>query len=139
MQYREVSTEKEVVARMEHGEDWRSELETLAYEIDAHAAWFIAMGAVEDAEILYYDQDELEYKAVSFDEPLEVAACIGNVSLLDDELFAHTHAVLSRRSGQALAGHLDRASVFAGEVYMRAFEQDLKRTHDTPTDLDLWL
>ncbi|MEE6210655.1 PPC domain-containing DNA-binding protein [Salarchaeum sp. III] len=139
MDYREVTTNREFLARMEHGADWREEIEGLARDEGVEAGWFVAMGAVQDAELWYYDQDEFEYTSARFDEPLEVAACVGNVSLLDGDVFAHTHAVLSRKSGQALAGHLDRATVFAGEVSLREFETPLEREHDDVTDLDLWL
>ena len=139
MNYREVSGDREFVARLGHGEDWRAEIESLAADEDVDAAWFVAMGAVQDATVWFYDQSELEYREVAFDEPLEVAACVGNVSWLDGDRFAHTHAVLSRASGQTLAGHLDSATVFAGELYMRTFEDELQREHDEPTDLDLWL
>ncbi|WP_135853286.1 PPC domain-containing DNA-binding protein [Halorussus salinus] len=139
MNYREVSGDREFVARLGHDEEWRSEIESLAADEDVDAAWFVAMGAVQDATVWFYDQSELEYREVEFDEPLEVAACVGNVSWLDGERFAHTHAVLSRKSGQTLAGHLDSATVFAGELYMRTFEEELEREPDEPTDLDLWL
>jgi len=139
MDYRELSPDREFLARLETGADWREEIESLAVAEDVDAAWFNAMGAVQDAVVWFYDQQEGEYEAVEFDEPLEMAACVGNVSMLDGERFAHTHAILSRPSGQALAGHLDAATVFAGEVYMRTFEEPLERTHDEETDLDLWL
>ena len=139
MDYREVSGDREFVARLGHGEDWRAEIESLADEAGIDAAWFVAMGAVADATVWFYDQTELEYREVEFDEPLEVASCVGNVSWLGGERFAHTHAVLSRRSGQTLAGHLDSATVFAGELYVRSFEDELTREHDESTDLDLWL
>ncbi|MCL9816105.1 PPC domain-containing DNA-binding protein [Natronocalculus amylovorans] len=139
MNYREVTTSREFLARLETGADWREEIESLARAEEIEAGWFNAMGAVQDAEVWFYDQDDKEYQSVTFDEPLEVAACVGNISLLDDEVFAHTHAVLSRRSGQALAGHLNAGTVFAGEVYMREFDRSLERSHDSVTDLDLWL
>ncbi len=139
MNYREVSGDREFVARLGHGEDWRAEIESLAEEEPIDAAWFVAMGAVQDATVWFYDQSEMEYREVEFDEPLEVAACVGNVSWLDGDRFAHTHAVLSRRSGQTLAGHLDSATVFAGELYVRSFDDELTREHDESTDLDLWL
>ncbi|XVH32757.1 PPC domain-containing DNA-binding protein [Haloferacaceae archaeon DSL9] len=139
MNYREVTVSGEYMARLETGADWREEIETLAREVDAEAGWFNAMGAVQDAEVWFYDQDDKEYRSVSFDEPLEVAACVGNIALLEGDVFAHTHAVLSRRSGQSLAGHLNAGTVFAGEVYLRAFEEPLVREHDEATDLDLWL
>ena len=129
----------EYLASLDNGADWREEIEALADRVEADAAWFTAMGAVEDAEVWYYDQTDKEYRSVEFDEPLEVAACVGNVALLDGDRFAHTHAVLSRRSGQAVAGHLNGGTVFAGEVYLRAFETPLERERDEVTDLDLWL
>ena len=139
MYHREVEPTAEYVARFETGADWRGEIEDLARAEGVEAGWFTALGAVQDAEVWFYDQKDTEYRSVTFDEPLEVAACVGNVSLLDDDVFAHTHAVLSRPSGQAVAGHLDAATVWAGECHLRAFAEPLERTHDPVTDLDLWL
>ena len=139
MDVREVTTSREFLGRLEHGADWREEIEEFAARKAVDAAWFVAMGAVQDAELWYYDQSDTEYRSVTFDEPLEVASCVGNVAYLDGERFAHTHAVLSRRSGQSLAGHLNAGTVFAGEVYLRAFDEPLEREHDDVTDLDLWL
>ncbi len=139
MNYREVETEAEYVARLETGAEWRSEIEGLAAEVEADAAWFTALGAVSDAEVWFYDQDDYEYYPVTVDEPLEVASCVGNVSWLEGERFAHTHVVLSGPDGEAVAGHLNEATVFAGEVHMRVFGGELERAHDETTDLDLWL
>ncbi|MFA9416084.1 PPC domain-containing DNA-binding protein [Natrinema sp. HArc-T2] len=139
MNYRAVETTDEYVARLETGADWRAEIESLADAVDADAAWFTALGAVQDAELCFYDQDECEYEPIEFDEPLEVASCVGNVSILDGDRFAHTHIVLSGPDGNAVAGHLNEATVWAGEVHMRVFEESLERNHDETTDLDLWL
>jgi predicted DNA-binding protein with PD1-like motif len=138
MHYREVDSTSEFVCRLDHGADWRAEIEGLADDEELDAAFFYGLGAVQDAEIWFYDQDRKEYDPVTFDEPLEMAACMGNVSWLDGERFAHTHAVLSRPDGEAVAGHLNSATVFAGEVYVRGFDTHLERGHDEPTDLDLW-
>ncbi|MGQ4556559.1 PCC domain-containing protein [Halobellus sp. GM3] len=139
MHYREVDASREFLLRLETGADWRTEIEEFADLEGIDAAWFQGMGAVQDAEVWFYDQDDKAYQSVTFDEPLEVAACVGNVADLDGERFAHTHAVLSRPSGQTLAGHLNAATVFAGEVYLRVFEGPLERERHEPTDLDLWL
>jgi predicted DNA-binding protein with PD1-like motif len=156
MDYRSVETAGEFVCRLDHGADWRAEIESLADEEGIDAAFFYGLGAVEDAEVWFYDQERQEYDSMVFAEPLEVAACVGNISWLDvseprsdgssgeqresdgGERFAHTHAVLSRPDGEAIAGHLDSATVWAGELYVRAFDTTLERAHDEPTDLDLW-
>jgi len=138
MDYRSVETAQEFVCRLDHGADWRAEIESLADEEAIDAAFFYGLGAVEDAEVWFYDQDRQEYDSMVFAEPLEVAACVGNISWLEGDRFAHTHAVLSRPDGEAIAGHLNSATVWAGELYVKSFDTELERAHDEPTDLDLW-
>ncbi len=139
MEHRAVETTAEYLGRFETGRDWRTQLEELAAAADAEAAWFTAMGAVQDAELWYYDQEEKEYTPITVETPHEVAACVGNVSWLDGDRFAHTHAVLSGPDGGTIAGHLESGTTFAGEVHMRVFDTELVRSYDEPTELDLWL
>jgi len=138
MDYRSVETAEEFVCRLDHGADWRAEIESLADDEDIDAGFFYGLGAVEDAEVWFYDQERQKYDSMVFAEPLEVAACVGNLSWLEGERFAHTHAVLSRPDGEAIAGHLNSATVWAGEVYVKSFDTTVERQHDEPTDLDLW-
>jgi predicted DNA-binding protein with PD1-like motif len=138
MDYQEVEGGREFVARLEHGSDWRAQIEDFAEAEGIDAAFFFGLGAVEDAVLSFYDQDAHEYEAIEFDEPLEVAPVVGNISWLDGERFAHTHMTLSREDGSTVAGHLDSATTFAGELYVRSFDAHLEREHDDITDLDLW-
>jgi predicted DNA-binding protein with PD1-like motif len=153
MDYRRVEDGREYVARLEHGRDWRGQIEAFAETEAIDAAFFFGLGAVQDATLSFYDQDDQVYESVSFAEPFEVTAAVGNVSHLESEgrsrsegltesdggeRFAHTHVTLTREDGSAIGGHLDEATTFAGELYVRAFEDRLDRTHDETTDLDLW-
>jgi hypothetical protein len=138
MDYREVEGAREYVARLDHGAGWRSQIEQFADEEGIDAAFFIGLGAVQDATLLFYDQDDQEYYDVEFDEPFEVVPAVGNISWLYDERFAHTHMTLSREDGSVVAGHLDEATTFAGELYVRELDTELDREHDETTDLDLW-
>ncbi|MEF8813233.1 MAG: PPC domain-containing DNA-binding protein [Halovenus sp.] len=138
MDYQEVESAREYVARLEHGRDWRGQIEAFADEEGIDAAFFIGLGAVQDAELAFYDQDEQVYESIVFDEPLEVVPAVGNISWLGDERFAHTHVALSRDDGSVVAGHLDAATTFAGELYVREFATTLERERDPVTDLDLW-
>jgi predicted DNA-binding protein with PD1-like motif len=139
MRTREITTTDEYLVRLEHGGDWRAQIEEFAVDNEVEAGWFHGMGAVFDADLLYYDFDDKEYRSHEFDGGLEVSACVGNVSDLDGEPFAHTHVVLGLEDGSTVSGHLDAAEVFAGEVYLRAFEEPLVREFDGTTGLDLWL
>jgi len=138
MEYARVEGDREYVARLEHGRDWREQLEVFAAEEAIDAAVFFGLGAVEDAELYFYDQSEGVYESLRFEEPFEVTPAVGNISVLDGEHFAHTHVTLAREDGTVVAGHLEAATTFAGELYVRAFETSLEREHDPVTDLDLW-
>ena len=138
MDYQRVEGGREYVARLEHGGDWRGQIESFAEAEGIDAAFFISLGAVSDATVHFYDQDDKEYYPVEFDEPLEVTTAIGNISHLDGDRFAHTHVTLSRPDGSMVGGHLDSATVFAGELYVRELDTHLEREHDEVTDLDLW-
>jgi predicted DNA-binding protein with PD1-like motif len=138
MDYLEVDGAREYVARLDHGVGWREQIEAFADEEGIDAAFFVGLGAVQDATLFFYDQDDQEYYDVEFDEPFEVVPAIGNISWLSDERFAHTHMTLSREDGSVVAGHLDEATTFAGELYVREFDAKLEREHDETTDLDLW-
>jgi len=153
MDYRRVEGGREYVARLDHGRDWRGQIEAFAEGEDIDAAYFVGLGAVQDATLLFYDQDARAYESVAFDEPFEVTAAVGNVSHLKSdgtspsdgrtesgggERFAHTHVTLTREDGSAIGGHLDAATTFAGELYVREFDAHLERAHDETTDLDLW-
>ena len=137
MEYQRVDGDREYVARLEHGGDWRGQIEAFAAEEGIDAAFFFGLGAVSDATVLFYDQNETEYAPVEFDEHLEVTSAIGNISHLDGR-FAHTHVTLSRPDGSMIGGHLDSATVFAGELYIKEFDARLERERDEITDLDLW-
>lgn len=139
MHHREVTSTDEYVLRFDGGEDWRGGIEGFAREHDIEAGVFYGLGAVEDAELWYYHQGRGAYESTTLDEHLEVSACVGNVSVLDGDAFAHTHVVLGRPGGETLSGHLNAGRVFAGELYLRAFEEPLVREHHASTDLDLFL
>ena len=153
MDYQRVEGGREYLARLEHGRDWRGQIEAFADAEGIDAAVFFGLGAVQDATLYFYDQEEQEYYPDEFDEPFEVTAAVGNVSHLGGEgrgssgdrsetdggeRFAHTHVTLSRADGSAVGGHLESATTFAGELYVREFDAHLERAHDPVTDLELW-
>lgn len=139
MDAREVTGEREFAVRFDHGEEWIAETESFATAADVESGWFSATGAVVDAEIAYYDQDDFAYETVTYDEPLEVAVCTGTIALDDDgDVAVDAHAVLSRPSGQTVSGALVRATVFDAELYCRTFEDALTRERDTASGRELW-
>jgi predicted DNA-binding protein with PD1-like motif len=104
------------------------------------AAWVTFLGAVKRASLRYYDQERKAYVDFSIDEPLEVVAGVGNVSVLDGEPFLHIHAALADESGAGRGGHVNSGTiVFALEVSIQVLDGEAPvRLPDDCTGLTLW-
>ncbi|MFB6266570.1 MAG: PPC domain-containing DNA-binding protein [Halodesulfurarchaeum sp.] len=138
MEFQEVSVGRTVLGTLEHGTEWGAELVALAEAAGVESGWYWGRGAVEDAALDIYDQDEFAFESVAFPEPLQVPVAVGTVSMEDGEPTVETSAVLARPSGQALAGVLERATVFSGEVLLQAFEEPVEREPGEATGAPTW-
>ena len=58
-----------------------------------------------------------QYSTVSYDGPLEVLSCVGNVSLNEDEPSIHAHIAMADKEGKAYGDHL-----MAGCIVSATFE-----------------
>ena len=74
-------------------------------------AHFSALGAFREAELAWFDCEAREYVPIRVDEQVEVASLVGNVAVFDEAIRIHAHAVLGRRDGSTLAGHVVRGRV----------------------------
>ncbi|MFB6070551.1 MAG: PPC domain-containing DNA-binding protein [Halanaeroarchaeum sp.] len=138
MDSREVSGDRDFLLTLAHGEEWREAVATFAADHDVQAGWFLGTGAVQDAELRYYDQDAFEFETVRYEERLAVPVCLGSIAVGEDGPIVDAHVVLARESGQSIAGALDRATAFFGELSVRTFEEPLERHRDPSTDRATW-
>jgi hypothetical protein len=136
---REFELGRSLLARLEHGEEIIGQITSIIREEDIRAGHLSAIGALEEAEIGCYNQQTHKYQGIKINEPVEIASCSGNISLLEGRPFAHVHAVLSGMEGKVLAGHLTSGRIFAAELYIQELGgQELIRSEDPVTGLNLW-
>src|SRR5690242_18096386 len=76
------------------------------------AAQITAIGALRSGKLAYFDWESKTYQPIPVREQVEVASLVGDVAIGPDQRPSlHVHAVLGRRDGSALAGHLLEAHV----------------------------
>ena len=139
MGFSEFEPGKFLIIRPDHDADLIEYITEVAKEEGVEAGAFTAMGALKEAKLAFYNQESHEYQEMKIDDRCEIASCTGNISILDGEPFAHTHAVLADEEGNTVGGHLEEGKVFASEVHLQVLEgPELERTHDEITDLSLW-
>ncbi len=75
-------------------------------------AQITAIGALSGAKLAYFDWETKKYQPIAVNEQVEVASLVGDIAIgPDGKPSVHAHAVLGRRDGSALAGHLEEANV----------------------------
>lgn len=134
-----VNAERRFLIRVKHDSDIIDFLTEFAKKNEITAATFTAIGALKSAKLGFYDQEKHAYLEESFSVPQEIASCIGNISLKENQPFTHAHAVLSDQDGNTHGGHLLEGRVFAAEVSLTELTgARLERKNDVVTGLSLW-
>jgi len=85
------------------------------------------------------DPHTKQYIDKTFQEQMEIACLIGNISKKEGKPYLHLHITLGRSDYSALAGHLLEATLSgAGEFVIEAFEGSLERYYNTSIGLNLY-
>jgi predicted DNA-binding protein with PD1-like motif len=108
----EISGQATWVVVLETGDEAMVCLKRFAEDESLDSASFTAIGAFERGTLAYFDWERKEYLPIRVDEQVEVASLTGDIVLgPDGDPVVHAHAVLGRRDGSALAGHLQEGHV----------------------------
>ncbi|MHB8068456.1 MAG: PPC domain-containing DNA-binding protein [Desulfobaccales bacterium] len=129
------------LGRLAKGDDLLQALEKFCQEQHITLGEVRALGAVSRARVGFYHQDEQKYYFLDFDQPLEILALVGNISLKDGQPMVHAHVTLADHAGRAFGGHLAAGTpVFACEFAIHEYQADqtLARQDDPETGLMLW-
>lgn len=115
-----------------------STLERFAQEHAIDAAHFTAIGAFSRATLGYFSWEQKDYLQIPVDEQVEVLTLAGDIARQDGKGKVHAHAVLGRRDGSTVGGHLLQASVRPTlELMLTESPAHLRRVHDPETGLAL--
>ena len=133
-------TSKAFLERLPHDSDLLASIKEEFKKRNIKMGFFVAIGAVKNAKMAFYGQDDHKYHEFSVDEPAEILNCTGNVSELDGETFVHAHVTLGLKDGTTRGGHLvEGTKIFACELFALPLDgEQLIRTFDAVTGLKLW-
>ncbi len=114
---------KVFVERFGTGEDILERLTDLVQKNRISAGSFTAIGTVEKATVGYFIGDG-QYANTSFQGPLKVVSCVGNISLKEGHPFVHAHIIFSDKEGKTYGGHLMPGTTVDAtlEVTLHAYE-----------------
>ena len=97
------------------------------------------LGAVNTATLRFLDPATKKYVDKTFDEQMEIASLVGNISEKDGEVYLHIHVTLGRRDYTVVGGHLLCATVNgACELAVKKLAGSVGRRFDEETGLNLY-
>jgi predicted DNA-binding protein with PD1-like motif len=122
----------------ETGDEAVSGLLDFAKSMDLRGSRITAIGAFGEATLAYFDWETREYEDIPVGEQVEVLSLLGDIALDGEEPAVHVHAVLGRRDGSTVGGHLKRATVRPTlEVIIDEQPEHLHKVHDRESGLAL--
>ena len=127
-----------IIRRLKHGADLCEEIKRVCKKEKIKSGWFNAIGALKSLSFAFYDQQKKKYGNKKLSGTYEISSCMGNVSLIDGEIFVHAHINVSDEKGNVKGGHLLDSDIFAAELALFPSSKILKRKFDKTTGLKLW-
>jgi uncharacterized protein len=127
------------LVRLDRGEEVVAVLTSLAARRKIECGFLQGIGAVEDAEIGYFDLARKRYRRRTITPVAEVVGLSGNISVLNGQPFIHAHIILAGPDQKVTGGHLFAATVaITLEIYVRVIRRRLVRKHDPKTGFNFW-
>ncbi len=124
---------------LEIGDDIIDCLIKFAKDEGIRGAHLKGVGAIDLAEIGFFDIDRKDYVRKPIEKQRELLSLIGNIGVTSEgEIVVHAHVILGDREMNTIGGHLfsGRISV-TGEIIVHPTD-DIVRIPDDRTGLKLW-
>ena len=108
-------------------------------EQNVHCGVIEGLGAVSSATLRFLDPATKKYVDKTFDEQMEIASLLGNISEKDGKVYLHLHVTLGRRDYSVVGGHLLCARINgACEIFIKPLPGPVGRRFDEETGLNLY-
>ncbi len=135
----EAHGQRSFIVVLDRGDEIKECLGRFAAAERLTAAQVTAIGAFERAVLLFYLWETKDYERIEVPEATEVVSLNGDIVLDEhDKPYLHLHALLGRRDGSTVGGHLDSAVVRPTlEVMVTESPAHLRRRHDPESGLAL--
>ena len=134
----EVDGLRTFVVIMDKDDDAATELAAFARENGVTGAGLTAVGACSGATLGYFDRDHMRYEDIPVSGQHEVLSLVGDIAVQNSEPALHAHAVLGRRDGSTVGGHVRRLIVWPTlEVVVTESPTHLHKRIDDETGLAL--
>jgi predicted DNA-binding protein with PD1-like motif len=105
--------DNKVVVRIDKGEEIVDALKTICKKLDIKLGSIVGIGATDQITIGLLNTKTKKYQSKEFTGDHEIAPLVGNITLMNDEVFLHLHVTICNVEHKAIGGHLISAVISA--------------------------
>ncbi|TXT60317.1 MAG: hypothetical protein BAJALOKI3v1_930010 [Promethearchaeota archaeon] len=139
MKSKETNATRVIIGRVMPDEELTDAITELVEKYKVKSGLINVIGALKKFTIGYFNIDTKEYQFKTFEEPVELVSCMGNVAYKDGKPMVHLHFMVAREDYSILGGHLGQPSIVSvtGEVYIYETDETITRADEPQFDLSL--
>lgn len=127
------------IVRIDRGEELVAALKEFCRASDIKLGSITGLGAADKITLGLFNTKTKKYFPKEFLGDFELAAVLGNISRMNNEVYLHLHATISDESCQAYGGHLTSA-VISGtfEGVIEKIDGEIGRKYNEEIGLNLY-
>jgi predicted DNA-binding protein with PD1-like motif len=127
-----------VVVRIDKGEEIVDALKTICKKLDIKLGSIVGIGATDKVTIGLLNTKTKKYQSKEFTGDHEIAPLVGNITLMNGDVYLHLHVTICNVEHKALGGHLTSAVVSAMfEGIIDILEGQVTREYNDDVGLNL--
>jgi len=135
---KDAAGEKVYVVIFHRGDEALSGLTDFAVQNKVEDAHFTGIGAVSGATLAWLDVSKKSYHRIAVAEQVEVLSLIGDVATFNGKPVVHMHAVVGKRDGSTVGGHVFELNANPTlEVFVTVNGTPLKKRADDASGMKL--
>jgi len=127
------------VIRLDKPEEVVGTLKKFCQEQGLTLGWITGIGAVNKAKIGLFDVVSKEYHSSVLEGNFEITSLMGNISMMNGEVYLHLHINLADKEHKTWGGHLNEAYISAtGEFVVEEIRGNVEREFSSEVGLNLY-
>jgi hypothetical protein len=102
-----------VVVRIDKGEELADSLKTICKKLDIKLGSIVGIGSTDKVTISLLNTKTKKYQSKEFTGDHEIASLVGNITMMNGEVYLHLHLTICNVEHKAIGGHLTSAIISA--------------------------
>ncbi len=130
--------DNQIIFRLDKGDEVLQSLKIICQKEKIKCGSIIGIGATNECKIGVYSLDAKEYYLKKYTGDYEIVSFIGNISIMNNDVYLHVHISIAGIDNKVIGGHLNECIISATfEGIINIIDIEINRIKDEESGLNL--